>query len=632
MTSTVIKGKIVRSDLAVYDGVEARVSRRDSTGGNILSPPLNDFVDVLQAYGEGNSFTGNTIEQATVKIGSRNRTLRFSPGTWEIESSLTIASNFTCYIPAGCVFNVASGKTLTFSGPIIRESETWTSGSGTVTYTASNNTLTHSVDLADTTLAARGDGLIGGKRTESGTSAFTLHTYNQNRYFSAKTDFGAVGDGSTDDTTALTNAINTCNTADTSRFPATLFLEPGFYKVTPGSLPTINHNVYGPAAAIISSSTADTNLLTFDDLAQGRFIDLYGIFGVNFEGTWQTAANQHSIGLQVLRAEHSRFTFQKMEGLFAAIDFAGQVNENHIGECKVKVHSILHNNFGINLNAGDAQCEANRFEIDYFNNNTTNVLLRNHGSAGNSLCANNHFDILVIEYPSVGGIGFDLGGDVPAQTLANTFIVRENINPNGTATVIKDNGSATLGCNYFRFSNFDFAKINTSSKQIYDGLAEHNEPGTTNFHARSMTFGAAAYSGASAYHQLGSLRYNNAPVAGGNVGWVNTAAGNPGTIANFGIIDGATVTETAATHTLADTTKALIANRAGTITVTLPAASVTPGREIYMRTIQAQTVVSASSNIIPLTGGAAGTAILPATAGAFALLKSDATNWQIMYS
>ena len=506
---------------------------------------------------------------------------------------------------------------------------------GTTNITFSNvsaDNIALAASLANTSDTSLGDALIGGKRTESGASAFTIHTYNQNRYFSAKTDFGAVGDGSTDDTTALTNAINTCNTADTSRFPATLFLEPGFYKVTPGLLPTINHNIYGPAAAIIGGSTSNSNLLTFDDLSQGRFIELYGIFGVNFEGTWQTAANQHSIGLQVLRAEHSRFTFQKMEGLFAAIDFAGQAQEHHIGECTVKVHSILHNNFGINLNAGDSQCEANRFDIAYFQNNVTAVLLRNHGSAAASQCANNHFDILVIECPAAGGIIFDLSGDVPAQTLANTFIVRENIAPNATTTIITDGGSSTLGCNYFRFSNFDFAKISTSSRQIYDGLAEHNEPGTTNFHARTLTFGAAAYSGASAHHQLGSLRYNNAPVAGGNIGWVNTAAGNPGTIANFGIIDGATVTETGATHTLAATTKQLIANRAGTITVTLPAGSAVPGREIYMRTIQAQTVVSASSDVIPLTGGAAGTAILPAAAGAFALLKSDGTNWQITYS
>ncbi|WP_176479108.1 hypothetical protein [Mesorhizobium sp. WSM3860] len=49
-----------------------------------------------------------------------------------------------------------------------------------------------------------------------------------------------------------------------------------------------------------------------------------------------------------------------------------------------------------------------------------------------------------------------------------------------------------------------------------------------------------------------------------------------------------------------------------------------------IKTIQAQTVVSASSNVVPLAGGAAGTAILAATARKWATLVSDGTNWVIM--
>jgi hypothetical protein len=49
-----------------------------------------------------------------------------------------------------------------------------------------------------------------------------------------------------------------------------------------------------------------------------------------------------------------------------------------------------------------------------------------------------------------------------------------------------------------------------------------------------------------------------------------------------------------------------------------------------LKTTQAQTVDSASSNVVPLAGGAAGTAILTATAGKYAELVSDGTNWVIM--
>jgi lysophospholipase L1-like esterase len=74
----------------------------------------------------------------------------------------------------------------------------------------------------------------------------------------------------------------------------------------------------------------------------------------------------------------------------------------------------------------------------------------------------------------------------------------------------------------------------------------------------------------------------------------------------------------------------LIFNGAGSLTVTLPTASSFSGRVIRIKTITAQTVVSASSNVVPLAGGAAGTAILAATAGKWADLQSDGSNWIIM--
>lgn len=85
-----------------------------------------------------------------------------------------------------------------------------------------------------------------------------------------------------------------------------------------------------------------------------------------------------------------------------------------------------------------------------------------------------------------------------------------------------------------------------------------------------------------------------------------------------------------ATYTVAAIDQAIIANRAGTITLTLPSASAYKGRWLTVRTIQAQTVVSNASNVVPLAGGGAGTAILSATAGKWARLLSDGTNWQIM--
>lgn len=117
---------------------------------------------------------------------------------------------------------------------------------------------------------------------------------------------------------------------------------------------------------------------------------------------------------------------------------------------------------------------------------------------------------------------------------------------------------------------------------------------------------------------------------------LGTAAGTVATLGTTGLFTinkcfgrGAPVTKTN-DFTLAATENWLIINKAGTTTVTLPAASAWPGREVMFKTIQAQTLVSNASNVVPLVGGAAGTAILAATAGKWATCVSDGTNWILM--
>jgi hypothetical protein len=75
----------------------------------------------------------------------------------------------------------------------------------------------------------------------------------------------------------------------------------------------------------------------------------------------------------------------------------------------------------------------------------------------------------------------------------------------------------------------------------------------------------------------------------------------------------------------------IINNKSGsTCTVTLPTASSYIGRALTFQNYQAQLLVSASSNVVPLGGGAAGTAILTDVAGNWATLVSDGTNWVMM--
>lgn len=91
--------------------------------------------------------------------------------------------------------------------------------------------------------------------------------------------------------------------------------------------------------------------------------------------------------------------------------------------------------------------------------------------------------------------------------------------------------------------------------------------------------------------------------------------------------NGAPVTKTA-NFSVANGETWLINNKSGSsCTVTLPTASANTGRVLHFQNYQAQTLVSASSNVVPLAGGSATTAILEAVAGANATLVSDGTNW-----
>jgi len=125
---------------------------------------------------------------------------------------------------------------------------------------------------------------------------------------------------------------------------------------------------------------------------------------------------------------------------------------------------------------------------------------------------------------------------------------------------------------------------------------------------------------------------DNRPTA--NVGglWTAIYAASASIPTSYAPASTAPVTKTA-DFTVGAADQWLINNKAGsTCTVTLPSASSISGRVLSFQNYQAQLIVSASSNVVPMTGAAAGTAILAATIGKWATLVSDGTNWVITQS
>ena len=136
-------------------------------------------------------------------------------------------------------------------------------------------------------------------------------------------------------------------------------------------------------------------------------------------------------------------------------------------------------------------------------------------------------------------------------------------------------------------------------------------------------------------YSVGDILYANtttslAKLNSGTVGQVLTANG-PNTAPSWGLsTTSAPVTKTA-DFTLAVTESWVINNKSGsTCTVTLPTPSAYTGRQVTFKNMQAQFLVSASSNVVPIDSTSAGTLILLDVVGNWATIVSDGTNWVIM--
>ena len=194
-------------------------------------------------------------------------------------------------------------------------------------------------------------------------------------------------------------------------------------------------------------------------------------------------------------------------------------------------------------------------------------------------------------------------GTMSSQNAANVNITGgtiSNINFSGVAITKSTVDSTPIGNSSASTGRFTSLKLDTALAVAYGGTGV--KTAAANYIFAGPTAGAAAAPGFRALvaADIPALPYttSTAPVT---------------YTANFSV---------------AATDVWVINNKSGsTCTATLPTASTNTGRVLYFQNYQAQTLVSASSNVVPLVGGAASTAILAAVAGASSTLVSDGTNW-----
>ena len=119
-------------------------------------------------------------------------------------------------------------------------------------------------DLADTADVAKGDALIGGKRTDTNATSFTGHEYHENRLRNVKTDYDAVGDDATDDRAKFANADTDGDfevSSGTYKISSNItisnimtFLPGAMLSIDSGITVTINDSIKTPIQQIFSGS------------------------------------------------------------------------------------------------------------------------------------------------------------------------------------------------------------------------------------------------------------------------------------------------------------------------------------------------------------------------------------------
>jgi hypothetical protein len=203
---------------------------------------------------------------------------------------------------------------------------------------------------------------------------------------------------------------------------------------------------------------------------------------------------------------------------------------------------------------------------------------------------------------------------VTIDTYGRVTSITTAANPQGTVTSVSVVSANGLAGTVATATTTPAITLSTSITGILKGN------GTAISAATSGTDYAPATSGTSILYGNGSGGFSNVTVGSG-------LSFSAGTLAATTSAPSAPVTKTA-DFTVAATDVWLINNKSGsTCTVTLPTPSTNSGRVLYFQNYQAQTLVSASSNVVPLAGGAAATSILLASSGDSATLVSDGTNW-----
>jgi len=520
-------------------------------------------------------------------------------GTSAPSGLITTGGNLTS-VGFGVLPSVTSGYSLTFGGYLAGNSLTtgyedtaWGDHALTLCTTCAQNTSVGQASLsqvvsgsADTALGWGASYIdLSSNETAVGSSALLYHTGS-----SATGENVAVGESAGSFSNGIQNTF-VGRSAGKGTLPSAIAITGGSCTTTTATL-TGSWGTYGIGAVIYVQNVTGATGLNASSASPGS-----GVFG----GWTVTASGVGSVSFTVPNCG-ALYTWTGGSGgtLYANTYF--DQGETGVGYEALNNLQITNGAIGYNTALG----WASGFGVTTGTNNTL---------LGSSTIAASYNQV------TTGSNNISIGHDVavPSATSSNQLDIGNFFyctGLSGTGSTVSTSGLCGVG-----------ATAPTNPWTVQNAV--NTIPGTPSTYGLMVNLGSSVNSLSLGTDVSNSYiqSWNGKTLQINAAGNSTTLNGTVSVAGNFG--RGVPVTKTS-NFSVASTENWLIVNQAATTTVTLPAASSFPGREITLKTVQAQLLNSASSNVIPLIGGSAGTAILSGTAGKWATLVSDGTNWIIM--
>jgi len=382
---------------------------------------------------------------------------------------------------------------------------------GRVVFTESSVTSISTLrgDLADTSDMAKGDALIGVKRTVANSVATTLHNWIEQQSYNVKTDFGAKGDNATDDTVAFQRAI-----AAAAAVEGKVVIPAGTYKIT--STLTIANRVdlvgersavlkrYAPITILaITGDYARVSGLDFDGNRSGFPFPTYGRAAQIFvtgsynliDGCFIYQGNSHGIGLD---GQSSTCRFNMVTNNYLADNAEVGIAQNAAKDSVISSNIVRNSGFeGITLDNACFRCVVSGNRLDGNCNAGGVGSIGMDGAELNSIAGN----VITATGSSLPGIKTqnNLAGCFYNTITGNTVIdggaygihlyangVNASQHNTVTGNTVRGFGTAAIkldsGC------DFNAVSGNVSDKLILDnGFKNIKQSGTSAFRARNNT-------------------------------------------------------------------------------------------------------------------------------------------------